>query len=65
MSLVSILIPVSLVLLGCGVWAFFWAVRGGQFEELDAASWEILIEERAAQKPPAAPAAEPRAQEPS
>ncbi|HLW25985.1 MAG TPA: cbb3-type cytochrome oxidase assembly protein CcoS [Steroidobacteraceae bacterium] len=61
MSIVSILIPVSLVLLGLGVWAFFWAVRSGQFEELDVASWEILIEERAPRGPAASsPSAAPR-----
>ena len=36
MSIVFILIPVSLVLVGLGLWAFFWAVRTGQFDELDA-----------------------------
>jgi cbb3-type cytochrome oxidase maturation protein len=45
MSLVSVLIPVTLVLVGVGVWAFFWAVRSGQFEELDVAAWEILVDE--------------------
>jgi cbb3-type cytochrome oxidase maturation protein len=45
-SYVGILIPVSLVLLGGGIWAFCWAVRAGQFEELEVASWEILVEDR-------------------
>lgn len=54
MSLVSVLIPVTLVLVGFGVWAFFWAVRSGQFEELDVAAWEILVDERrnASELPP-------------
>jgi cbb3-type cytochrome oxidase maturation protein len=37
---------VSLVLVGLGVFAFFWAVRTGQFDELDAAAWEILVDDR-------------------
>lgn len=45
MSLVSVLIPVTLVLVGFGVWAFFWAVRTGQFDELDVPGWEILVDE--------------------
>ena len=45
MSLVSVLIPVTLLLVGCGVWAFFWAVRSGQFEELDVPGWEVLVDE--------------------
>jgi cbb3-type cytochrome oxidase maturation protein len=51
-SIVFVLIPVSLVLVGCGVWAFFWAVRTGQFDELDAAAWEILVEDRREPAPP-------------
>jgi cbb3-type cytochrome oxidase maturation protein len=47
MSIVFVLIPVSLVLVGFGVWAFFWAVRTGQFDELDAAAWEILLDDPA------------------
>jgi cbb3-type cytochrome oxidase maturation protein len=46
MSIVFVLIPVSLVLVGFGVWAFFWAVGTGQFDELDTPSWEILVEDR-------------------
>jgi cbb3-type cytochrome oxidase maturation protein len=47
MSIVFVLIPVSLVLVGFGVWAFFWAVRTGQFDELDSAAWEILLDDPA------------------
>jgi cbb3-type cytochrome oxidase maturation protein len=51
MTIVYILIPVSLVLVGLGVFAFFWAVRTGQFDELDAAAWEILVDDRNETKP--------------
>lgn len=47
MNIVFVLIPVSLVLVGFGVWAFFWAVRTGQFDELDSAAWEILVDDPA------------------
>jgi cbb3-type cytochrome oxidase maturation protein len=47
MSIVFVLIPVSLVLVGFGVWAFFWAIRTGQFDELDSAAWEILVDDPA------------------
>ncbi len=60
MSLISVLIPVTLVLVGFGVWAFFWAVRSGQFEELDVAAWEILVDEsRDAAAPPASTIGKP------
>jgi cbb3-type cytochrome oxidase maturation protein len=46
MSLVSVLIPVTMLLVGFGLWAFFWAVRTGQFDDLDIAAWEILVDDQ-------------------
>jgi cbb3-type cytochrome oxidase maturation protein len=46
MSLVSVLIPVTMLLVGFGLWAFFWAVRTGQFDDLDIPAWEILVDDR-------------------
>jgi cbb3-type cytochrome oxidase maturation protein len=37
-NILFVLIPLSLVLLGVAVWALFWAVDTGQFENLDEAS---------------------------
>lgn len=51
MKILLVLVPVSLVLLGLAIWAFFWAVRRGQFDDLDAASIDLLADER----PPEAP----------
>jgi cbb3-type cytochrome oxidase maturation protein len=45
MNVVFVLVPVTLILVGVGLWCFFWAVGSGQFDELDAASWEVLIDE--------------------
>ena len=36
------LIPLALVLLGICVWAFFWAVDSGQFEDLDDQGSSVL-----------------------
>jgi cbb3-type cytochrome oxidase maturation protein len=41
-SALVILIPVSLVLLGIAIWAFFWAVNKGQFDDLDTPPLRIL-----------------------
>lgn len=51
MNALLILIPVSLVLLGIAVWAFFWAVNRGQFDDLDTPALRILEDD------PPAPAA--------
>lgn len=52
MNILLFLIPVSIVLLGIAVWAFRWAVRKGQFENLDAAAIDILRDDSADQLPP-------------
>jgi cbb3-type cytochrome oxidase maturation protein len=40
-----LLIPVALGLGLVGLVAFFWAVRNGQFEDLEGAGMRILIED--------------------
>ena len=45
MSGLSILIPIALLLGLAGLAGFFWAMRSGQFEDLDGAALRILIED--------------------
>jgi len=45
MSILLALIPISLLLLGAAVWAFLWAVRSGQFEDLDTPALDMLRED--------------------
>lgn len=45
MSSIYLLIPLSLLLLGVGAWAFFWAVNNDQFENLDESAKSILDDE--------------------
>ena len=45
MSGLALLIPMALGLGLAGVAAFFWAMRNGQFDDMDGASMRILIEE--------------------
>lgn len=40
-----ILIPVALLLGLTGLVAFFWALRSGQFEDLDGAAVRILLDD--------------------
>lgn len=46
MSILLMLIPISLVLLGLAIAAFVWAVRRGQFDDLDTPALDILDDER-------------------
>lgn len=40
-----VLVPLALVMGALGLAAFFWALRRGQFEDLDGAAARILIDE--------------------
>ncbi|TBR09840.1 MAG: cbb3-type cytochrome oxidase assembly protein CcoS [Lysobacter sp.] len=42
MNILLLLIPLSLMLLGVAVYAFWWAVNRGQFEDLDTPAIDIL-----------------------
>ncbi len=45
MSILLLLIPLSVLLLGAAIWAFAWAVRRGQFEDLDTPALDILCDD--------------------
>lgn len=42
MNILLLLVPISLVLLGVAIAAFVWAVRRGQFDDLDTPALDIL-----------------------
>lgn len=45
MNILAILIPVALLLGAGGLVAFFWALRSGQFEDLEGAALRIFVDE--------------------
>ena len=45
MIILLLLVPLSLVLLGAAIWAFVWAVRHGQFDDLDTPALDILADD--------------------
>lgn len=45
MSGLSFLIPIALAMGLIGLAAFFWAMRSGQYEDMDGAANRILIED--------------------
>ena len=50
MNALLILIPIALILGFVGLLTFVWALRSGQFSDLDGAAVRILIEDE--EKPP-------------
>lgn len=45
MEVIYLLIPLALVLVAVAVWVFFWAVRSGQFDDLEGPAHRILMDE--------------------
>ena len=45
MEILYLLIPVSLVLVGVIVWVFLWAVRSGQFDDMEGPAHQILMDD--------------------
>ncbi|MFM7027071.1 MAG: cbb3-type cytochrome oxidase assembly protein CcoS [Chakrabartia sp.] len=45
MTGIALLIPIALGLGLLGLFAFFWSLRSGQFDDLDGAALRILIDD--------------------
>ena len=54
MSVFYVLVPVALLLAGAGVLAFRWAVRDGQFDDVETPALRMLLDDEPA--PPTPPA---------
>ena len=50
MSILYVLIPLAVVLLAFAVWALLWAIRNGQFDDLETHGWSVVLDDD--QKPP-------------
>ena len=51
MNILYMLIPLGLVLLGVAIWAFMWAVRSGQFDDLEGPAHRILMDDDEPKQP--------------
>ena len=50
MSMLYVLIPLAVLLLGVAVWALLWAIKSGQFDDLESQGWSVVLDDD--QKPP-------------
>jgi len=55
MNILLVLIPISLLLLGIAIAAFVWAVKRGQYDDLDTPALDILTDDARPAPPPDAP----------
>ncbi|MDR9433525.1 MAG: cbb3-type cytochrome oxidase assembly protein CcoS [Spiribacter sp.] len=51
MSILFVLIPLGLLLLGIALAAFLWAIGNGQYDDLESPAWRILLDDE--KRPPA------------
>ena len=50
MSMLYVLIPLAVLLLGVAVWALMWAIKTGQFDDLESHGWSVVLDDDT--KPP-------------
>ena len=44
MEVIYLLIPISLVLVGVIIYFLFWAIRSGQFDDMEGSGYQILMD---------------------
>jgi cbb3-type cytochrome oxidase maturation protein len=50
MSILYVLIPLAVILLAVAVAALVWAIRSGQFDDLESQGWSVVLDDD--RKPP-------------
>lgn len=45
MDIIFVLIPIGLILLMVAIWAFRWALKSGQYDDLDSPAHRILFDD--------------------
>jgi cbb3-type cytochrome oxidase maturation protein len=50
MSMLYVLIPLAILLLAVAIWALLWAIKTGQFDDLESHGWSVVLDDD--QKPP-------------
>ncbi len=59
MTVLFVLVPLALLLAGLGVGAFRWAVRDGQFDDVETPALRILLDDPPLREPAADDGAAP------
>lgn len=58
MSMLAVLIPLGLVLVVIAVGVLLWAIRNGQFDDMETPAWQVVLDDDSAPAPPPATAAQ-------
>ena len=52
MEILYLLIPISLVIVALAIAVFFWAVKSGQYDDLEGPAWRILYDDEPGPREP-------------
>jgi len=63
MEILYLLIPLGLLVLGVAIWGFLWAVKTGQFDDLEGPAHRILMDDDDIRIPSRKPEKEPKKQD--
>jgi cbb3-type cytochrome oxidase maturation protein len=44
-SIIYVMIPLALLLLGVALWALIWAIRSGQLDDLESQGWTVVLDD--------------------
>lgn len=44
-NILYLLLPISLIFVGAAIWVFLWAVRSGQYEDMEGPAHRILMDD--------------------
>lgn len=50
MPMLYVLVPLAILMLGVAIWALVWAIKSGQFDDLESHGWSPVLDDD--QKPP-------------
>ena len=45
MSILYVLIPLAVMLLAIAIWALLWAIKNGQFDDLESHGWSVVLDD--------------------
>lgn len=51
MEIIYFILPLALIFAGGSVWAFFWAAKRGQFDDLDTPPFRVLMDDETTRVP--------------
>lgn len=50
MEILILLVPLAVLAVVVAVWIFLWALRRGQFDDLDSPAWRVIFDDQEQQR---------------